>query len=157
MSTNWKQQFDETLPLLGHRNWILLVDSAYPLQGSATITTIDTGLPMAEAVAEVVAKIEKAPHVRPVYYQDAELDVLDDSLCAGTDALKAELKEVFGDLPVQSIMHDDVFSKLDKASQLFSVLVLKTDCTIPYTSLFIELDCGYWDVASEAELRSRLK
>jgi hypothetical protein len=30
--TGWQAKLDHDLPLLGHRNWILIVDSAYPLQ-----------------------------------------------------------------------------------------------------------------------------
>lgn len=30
----WQSKVTEILPLLGHRNWILIVDSAYPLQTS---------------------------------------------------------------------------------------------------------------------------
>jgi len=33
------------------------------------------------------------------------------------------------------------------------VLVIKTDMTIPYTSVFFELDCGYWDSDAEKRLR----
>ncbi len=30
--SDWKQQLNKELPLLGHRNWILVVDKAFPLQ-----------------------------------------------------------------------------------------------------------------------------
>ena len=32
--SNWQARVNESIPLLGHRNWILVVDSAYPLQSS---------------------------------------------------------------------------------------------------------------------------
>jgi hypothetical protein len=41
-SPNWHERLDEAMPLLGHRNWILVVDSAYPLQISPGIETIET-------------------------------------------------------------------------------------------------------------------
>ena len=34
--SGWRAKVAETMPSLGHRNWILIVDSAYPLQASAT-------------------------------------------------------------------------------------------------------------------------
>ena len=40
--TMWKQEFEQLLPKLGHRNWILVVDQAYPLQSAQGILTIDT-------------------------------------------------------------------------------------------------------------------
>jgi hypothetical protein len=30
----WQQKVSTEMPLLGHRNWIVIVDSAYPLQSS---------------------------------------------------------------------------------------------------------------------------
>ena len=39
----WRATLDERLPLLGHRNWIVVADAAYPWQASAGIETIDTG------------------------------------------------------------------------------------------------------------------
>ena len=32
--SSWQMKVQEELPLLGHRNWIVIVDSAYPLQTS---------------------------------------------------------------------------------------------------------------------------
>jgi hypothetical protein len=36
------------------------------------------------------------------------------------------------------------------------VVLIKTPLTIPYTSVFVELDCGYWSPESEAALRARM-
>jgi hypothetical protein len=46
---------------------------------------------------------------------------------------------------------------LDAASKLFKVFILKTDEVIPYTSVFMQLDCGYWNTESEKHLRERMK
>jgi hypothetical protein len=35
--------------------------------------------------------------------------------------------------------------------------VLKTNMTLPYTSVFIELDCGYWSPEAEARLRAAME
>ncbi len=35
VSENWKTQFNQTLPLLGHRNWIVVADKAFPKQNAA--------------------------------------------------------------------------------------------------------------------------
>lgn len=49
--------------------------------------------------------------------------------------------------------HREIIDKLDQDAKSFNVLLLKTDMAIPYTSVFLELDCGYWDSAKEARLR----
>jgi hypothetical protein len=35
-------------------------------------------------------------------------------------------------------------------------LIVKTDMTIPYTSVFFELDCGYWNAGAEERLRQAI-
>jgi len=37
------------------------------------------------------------------------------------------------------------------------VLIIKTPLAIPYTSLFLELDCGYWGPESEMKMREAIK
>jgi len=57
----------------------------------------------------------------------------------------------------KQILHDIVFVEIKKASELFYILVLKSDELIPYSSVFIELDCKYWSPEKEAALRSKMK
>ena len=76
--TMWKKEFEQLLPKLGHRNWILVVDKAFPLQSAPGIVTINTGEPMRPVLGELVRMLEKASHVKPVYYTDLELNSLSD-------------------------------------------------------------------------------
>lgn len=50
----------------------------------------------------------------------------------------------------------DIIRRLDESSKLFNVIILKTDETLPYTSVFLELDCGYWNAAKEKHLRAAI-
>ncbi|HEX7367874.1 MAG TPA: hypothetical protein VF273_12290, partial [Pelobium sp.] len=68
----------------------------------------------------------------------------------------ALLKRI-GNYQQRSMLHDSVFVNMDKASKLFQVLVLKTDEVIPYSSVFIQLDCKYWTAKKENELRQHMK
>lgn len=58
---------------------------------------------------------------------------------------------------LNTLLHNDVFAKLDVASDLFEVLVLKTESTVPYSSVFLELDCAYWDAEKEQKLRIKMQ
>lgn len=152
----WKKQFDEVLPLLGHRNWILVVDKAYPMQSASGIETIFTGEKLIPVLKHVLSSIEKEGHVNPIIYTDKELLFIKDDLSKGVDEFKTNLSSALKSFKVETIPHDDIFTKLDSASKLFNVLVLKTDCLMPYTSVFIELDCGYWSAEREKVLRDRI-
>lgn len=149
----WQKQFNETLHLLGHRNWILVVDKAYPLQSANGIEYINTGEKHEDVLQYVLDEIAQASHIKPIIYTDKEFEVLD-QLGSKEAAMVASMGKIFEGVEVNSIMHDDIFAKLDKASKLFNVLVIKTESTVAYSSVFIELDCGYWTAEKEAKLRS---
>ena len=55
-----------------------------------------------------------------------------------------------------TLPHEQIIAKLDQTAQLFRVLIVKTDLTIPYTSIFFELDCGYWSAEAEQRLRQSI-
>jgi hypothetical protein len=141
---------------MGHRNWIAVVDSAYPLQTSAGIETIETNDDQLEVVKTVLATIAKAKHVRPVIFTDAELKVVPESDAKGVTAYREALSNLLAKDEPQSLPHEEIISKLDDAGKTFHILVLKTTLTIPYTSVFIRLDCGYWSADAEKRLREAM-
>jgi hypothetical protein len=157
MSQNWKKKFDEMLPLLGHRNWILIADLAYPLQSRPGIETIATGEDHLSVAKYVMESIGQATHVYSKTYLDNEINFVPEKDAPGIDALKAELLQVVGGEDAHLIPHEDLIVKLDEAAKTFNVLVLKTTLTIPYTSVFLELDCGYWNPVAEANMRAAIE
>ena len=153
----WTQDFERLLPLLGHRNWILVADKAYPYQSAAGITYLDTKAPLTDVLERVISAIRVSTHIRPAYYTDLELGYVSEDLAPGADAFRAALSKLLEGANVQTLLHDSVFRKLDEASKLFNIVVLKTESTIPYTSVFIELDCGYWSAEKERALRAKMR
>ena len=152
---SWQQQFDEQLQLSGHRNWILVVDKAFPKQpGMQIIHTNQKLLPVLE---EVLKKIQQSIHVKPIIYNDAELSYITDSMVKDVSQFKQQFKKIVGNATVQPLLHDSVFVRMDRASRLFSITVLKTEEIIPYSSVFLELDCAYWNGNKEHVLREKIK
>jgi hypothetical protein len=153
---DWRVKLKQELPLLGHRNWIAIVDSAYPLQTSPGIETVETYMDQTTLLKEVLAMLQGAPHVAPTVYLDAELPYLQESEAKGVDQYRSQLKQsLMGYSPV-SLPHEQIIAKLDDAGKTFHVLILKTRLTVPYTSVFLQLDCAYWDAAAEKRLRVRM-
>ncbi len=155
-SPDWRTRLNEELPLLGHRNWIAVVDSAYPLQTSAGVETIETNANQLDVVKAVLDQLSKAKHVRPVILSDAELKVVPEADAAGVTAYRESLTSLLGKTEAQSLPHEEIISKLDEAGKTFHVLVLKTNMTIPYTSVFVRLECGYWSADAEKRLREKM-
>jgi hypothetical protein len=155
-SSGWKAKVAESMPLLGHRNWILIVDSAYPLQTSPGIETIETNAAQEEVVASVLDAIHHSIHVRSDIFMDAELPFVPDQDAPGASAYRARMGDLLRSYKVQSLPHEKVIARVDEAGKTFHILVLKTNMTIPYTSVFIQLNCKYWSDDAEARLRTKM-
>lgn len=153
---DWQVRLREELPLLGHRNWIAVVDSAYPLQTSAGIETVNTNADQLEVVKTVLEQLAQAKHVRPVIFTDAELKAVPETDAAGVTAYRLALTNLVGKTEAQSLPHEGIISQLDEAGKTFHILVLKTNLTIPYTSVFIRLECAYWKPDAEKRLRESM-
>ena len=152
----WRAALSQELPLLGHRNWIAVVDSAYPLQTSAGVETIETDADQLEVVKVVLDQLANAKHVRPDVFTDSELELVPESDAKGVTAYREALAKLLGTTALQSLPHEEIIGKLDEAGKTFHVLVLKTRMTIPYTSVFIRLQCGYWSDDAEKRLRAAM-
>ena len=154
---SWKKQVEEALPLLGHRNWILIADMAYPLQSRNGIETIYTDADHLEVAEFVMGEIKKAPHVYANTFLDNEINFVAEEDAPGIDALRSELLEIVGGADAQLIPHEDLIVKLDDAAKTFNVLVIKSTLAIPYTSAFLQLECGYWTPEAEAKMRAAIE
>jgi hypothetical protein len=155
--SQWQQKVNEELPLMGHRNWIVIVDSAYPLQTSPGIETIETNSDHLAVMDFVMQSLKTSKHVRPIVHLDKELEYLSDSDAPGVGHYRDELKQHLHGLPADSVLHEILIEQLNETGKTFHVLVLKTTMTIPYTSMFVQLDCQYWSAESEAKLRALMK
>jgi hypothetical protein len=153
----WQKQFDKELPLLGHRNWVLVVDKAFPAQTAPGMEVINTNEDLASVLRYVLDGIDSSTHVRPIIYRDKEWTYITEDQVKGTNVLRASIEQILNGKEVETILHDSVFTKLDEASRLFKVLVLKTNAAIPYSSVFLQLDCAYWNAGQEKALRERMK
>ena len=150
---HWKEILKEKLPLMGHRNWIVVTDMAYPLQTNPGIQTLFSDEPYEQTVAQVSALIDKAPHVFAHVYLDSEQQQMSESLSKGWNDFQQRLGEALPLDKVVYVPHEELIVKLDEVSKLFQVIIIKTPLVLPYSSTFFELDCGYWDADREAVLR----
>lgn len=153
---DWETTLTEKLPYLGHRNWVVITDMAYPLQSGDGITTLFANESYEVVLEKVKKSIDDAPHVFAHVYNDKELGFIPDSDVPGISMLRGKMQEICGK-EVMSLPHEELISRLDAAGKLFHVVIIKTPLTMPYTSTFFELDCNYWDAERQQRLDESLK
>jgi hypothetical protein len=157
----WREILDDRIAFYGHRNWIVVTDSAYPLQSNPGIETIRSNESPVETVRHVLVALSKAPHLRPVPQVDKELNFVNEEEAPGIGAYRQLLSGIFAkhlpDVHVQETLHEEIIRQLGEASRAFNVLIIKTNMALPYTSVFFELRAGYWTDDAERRLRENIK
>ncbi|HMO84184.1 MAG TPA: hypothetical protein PKC18_04600 [Lacipirellulaceae bacterium] len=155
--SSWQATLERWLPRAGHRNWIAVVDAAYPDQTSSGVEMVVTDEEHLKVVRHVLDRLQQAEHVRPVLRLDAELPHVALADAPEIDQYRADLAQLLAGREAARVPHEEIIDRLDAAGQKFRVLVLKTTMTLPYTSVFIELDCGYWSTEAEQRLRRAME
>ena len=153
---DWKLRLTELLPLYGHRNWIVVADSAYPVQSNPGIETIVAGGDHLSVVKHVFSSIAESKHVRANVFADREIEFVSISDAPAVLDFSRKLGAVLQGSGISYLPHEQIIQKLDESAKLFRVLIIKTDMTVPYTSVFFELDCGYWSTDAEQRLRKAI-
>jgi hypothetical protein len=134
----WESALKRRLPLWGHRNWIVVADSAYPAQSNPGIETITTGVDHMYLLKVTLDALTNCKHVKPNIYLDSEFKFVTEQDAPGITRFRESLVRLLG------------------GAQLFRILILKSTMTIPYSSVFLELDCGYWNSQAEGRLREAM-
>ncbi len=109
---------------------------------------------MLRGVLEAVAR---SRHVRPIVHLDAELPFVAEAHAPGVTAYREALAAALAGEATRSLPHEKIIALLDEAGRLFRVLLLKTTLTLPYTSVFVRLECGYWSEEAEKALRAAIE
>ena len=156
-SGDWRDRLERDLPLLGHRNWIVIADAAYPAQSRPGIETVYIGGDQIDAVEHLLDEVKRAKHVRGLVYVDDELASVAERDAPGVTDFRRDLDKALKGQAVSRLPHEKIISRLDESARVFRVVIYKTDMTIPYTSVFVQLDCGYWNAEAEDRLRRAIR
>jgi hypothetical protein len=152
--SDWKSVLQDRLPVYGHRNWIVVADSAYPAQTATGIETVYSDADEVDVLNFVFKTLANSRHVAPIVFTDRELSLLPENEVPGITGYRETLKSIVGDRQINALPHIKLIEKLDQVSQSFRVLIIKTRMAMPYTSVFLQLDCAYWTPEQESRLRA---
>jgi hypothetical protein len=154
MNSKWEDIVKQRLQLYGHRNWLVVADAAYPAQSKPGIETIVTAKELTAVLARVFAILRACKHIRPTIWIDEELRSITEKDASGVTLHRKRLGGLLAGYSVCALRHEEIISRIDRVGEKFRVLLLKTNTRIPYTSVFFELACGYWNADAEARLRA---
>ena len=157
MTQHWEEVLKGRLQLYGHRNWLVIADSAYPAQSRQAIETIVADAEHMAVLTRTSEILHGCKHIKPKIYNDAELAFVSEGDAPGVTSYRERLCSFLKSYQVEFLPHEEIIAKLDRVGEMFQVLLVKTNMRIPYTSVFFELECGYWNVQAEERLRTAMR
>src|ERR1700734_567409 len=107
---HWEEILVHRLMHFGHRNWIVIADSAYPAQSNSGIETIATGAGHLEVLGKTLRAIADCKHLRAKVLVDAELKSVAECDAPGATAVRQGLYQLLGHQDARELDHELILS-----------------------------------------------
>ncbi len=153
----WHAAVDRQAGQLGYRNWIVIAEASFPAQSRPGIRQVTASVDVPEALDYVLNVLEQTENVRSHIYVPRELRSVENDFAPGIDELRKRLKDSLHGHETAELEQQSLLTLLEDANRSFDVLVIRTTTALPYSSVFLELKPGYWDVDSETRLREKIE
>lgn len=153
----WQGAIDHQIGQLGYRNWIVLAESSFPAHSRPGTRQVNTYQPIPDVLDEVLRSLERTEHVRPKIYVPSEVQMVENDFAPGIQQFRSQLKTALHGHETIEMEQASIVTLMNDAQKSFDVLVLRTTTALPYSSVFLELQPGYWDGESEARLREHMR
>jgi L-fucose mutarotase/ribose pyranase (RbsD/FucU family) len=154
---NWQGAVDRQVGQLGYRNWIVIAEASFPAHSRPGIRQVTAAVDVPEALDYVLKTLEQSENVRPQVYVTREMRAVENDFAPGIDDLRKRLQAALHGHETTELDQQSLLTLLEDANRSFDVLVIRTNTALPYSSVFLELQPGYWDVDSETRLRDRIE
>lgn len=152
----WRDALAVQTGQLGYRNWIVISEASFPAHSRTGVRQINANEEIPAVVDEVLRTLEQTEHVTPRIYVARELRAVENDYAPGIDEFRKQLQGAMHAHETTELEQQSLLTLLEDANKSFDVLVIRTTTALPYTSVFMELQPGYWNSDSEFRLREQL-
>ena len=152
----WRSLVRQEVNALGYGNTIVVADASYPYQNIDGFRTITVPEETPEVIAHILESINEKQHLKPDFYVSSELRAIMNNQAPGIDLYRYQLASALKDYPIRELENSLLTSMSSENAKQYTVLVIKTETTLPYSAVYLELDSGYWNNNSEQALRAKI-
>lgn len=149
----WANTIKQEILKLGNFNWIIIAEPTFSNFKPKGITTLTIDASSPEVIKQVFNIIERNGHVDGKIYFSKESRFLTEKQTPGITQFKTKRDKALSGRKTRALNHAALEILLIEAKQKHRILIIKTNTLLPYSSVFIELESGYWHSESETALR----
>ena len=153
----WHAAVDRQAGQLGYRNWIVIAEASFPAHSRSGVRQVAAPVEIPVAVDYVLKALEQTENVRPQVYLTRELRSVENDFAPGIEEIRERIKNSLHGHEPTELDQQSLLTLIEDANRSFDVLVIRTQSAMPYSSVFLELQPGYWDAESETRLRERIE
>ena len=153
----WRDALVSHTAQLGYRNWIVVAEASFPAHSRSGIRQITANEEIPVVVDEVLRTLEQTQHVTPNIFLARELRSVENDFAPGIEEFRKRLRGSLHAHETAELEQQSLLTLMEDATKSFDVLVIRTNTALPYTSVFMELQPGYWSGDSEDRLRERIE
>jgi hypothetical protein len=153
----WQTAVRQQTQQLGYRNWIVVAEASFPAHSRPGVRQVTATVDVPEAVDFVLQALEQTEHVRPTVYLTRELRSVENDFAPGIEEFRQRIRGSLHGHEATELDQQALLVLLEDANRSFNVLVVRTPTALPYSSVFLELQPGYWDAESETRLREQIE
>lgn len=154
--SSWRDALAVQTAQLGYRNWIVIAEASFPAHSRPGVRQINANEEIPAVVDEVLRTLEQTEHVTPRIYVAREMRAVENDYAPGIDEFRKQLQGAMHAHETTELEQQSLMTLMEDTTKTFEVLVIRTTTALPYTSVFMELQPGYWSGDSEARLREQL-
>jgi L-fucose mutarotase/ribose pyranase (RbsD/FucU family) len=155
--SDWRNAVARNVNQLGYRNWIVISEASFPAHSRIGVQQVNAPVEVPEALDYVLRTIEQTEHVKPRIYLPREMRSVENDYAPGIDDFRKRMNVALHANEVTEIDQEALITLMQDANKAFNVLVIRTTSALPYSSVFMELQPGYWDGDSESHLREKIQ
>lgn len=152
-----RAQIAPNLLQLGARNWVVVADPACPLPAGTGIVSINVPASTIDAFREVLDLLEIEGAVVPRIWVSHELSAVPENRAPGITEHREALEKLLLGRFHYEVNSRVIDMQIAQAAKDFRILYIRTNTRLPYSSIAIELDSGYWSSDAETEVQKRLR
>lgn len=156
-ANSWQGAVDRQAAQLGYRNWIVIAEASFPAHNRPGVRQVTAPVEIPEALDYVLHALEQTENVRPQVYVTREVRSVENDFAPGIEGLRERIRSSLHGHEPTELDQQSLLTLLQDANRSFDVLVIRTQTALPYASVFLELQPGYWDAESETRLRDRIE
>ena len=152
----WRDELAMRTSQLGYRNWIVIAEASFPAHSRPGVRQVTADQEIPAVVDEVLRTLERTEHVTPRIFVSREMRAVENDYAPGIDDFRKRLETAMHAHETTELEHQSLMTLMEDTTKSFEVLVIRTPTALPYTSVFMELQPGYWNADSESALREKL-